>query len=128
MIAYLCTGPEGTCWERVRLRLVIYTPFRGPATGKLKCVVQAMKARTPVAEDPLAVDYLTPLELVHAMSESRREGWVFEFDHALAARLEQEKFPQPQKRRCRLQRLDPIPGGRETPHGRAPRDRSLRSA
>lgn len=128
MIAYHCIGPEGTCWERARLRLVVYTPFRGPATGKLKCVVQAMRARTPVAEDPLVVDYLTPLELLQAMSASRREGWTFEFDHALAALLEREKCPSPQKRRCSPQRGGPIPGGREIPHGRAPRDRSLRSA
>lgn len=109
LIAYHCIGPQGTCLARVRLRLVVYTPLRGPATGKLKCVVQAMKARTPVAEDPLVVDYLTPLELAVALSNSRREGWTFEFDHALAARRDQE-HPLPKvKSGCRHRRATPIP-------------------
>ena len=95
MIAYRCTGPQGTRFAEVHLRLVVYTPMKGPDTGKLKCVLQAMRARTPVAEDPLLVDYLTPLELVKAMSTSRQEGWDFEFDYALAALLDKQAMAKP---------------------------------
>lgn len=121
MIAYHCTGPQGTRFSGVRLRLVVYTPHRGPATGKLKCVLQAMKARTPIAEDPILVDYLTPLELLQAMSDSRWEGWTFEFDYALAAMLERERPGIPSKKGCIQRRVLPIHKGRHPSSSGTPR-------
>jgi hypothetical protein len=75
MISYLATGPAGTKFEHVRLRIAAQPIKAHPEQGKLKTVIQVMEGSLPVAEDPITEAFLTPLDLVVYLSQSRREGW-----------------------------------------------------
>lgn len=100
MIAYHCRGPEGTRLERVHLRVVIYTPRVCPP-DRLKCVVQAVQGRTPLAADPLWIGYLPPLGMAKLISDSLGEGWRFEFDHTLARTVDRQQMSALKERAAR---------------------------
>lgn len=70
-ISYLATGPAGTRYENVKLRIVAQRVQGHPDQDKLKTVVQV----PGIPESPIAEQFLTPLELVGWLSESRRQGW-----------------------------------------------------
>ena len=70
-LAYIATGPAGTRYEGVNLRIVAQRIQGHPDQDKLKTVVQV----PGIPEDPLAEQFLTPLELVAWISESIRQGW-----------------------------------------------------
>ena len=70
-IAYLASGPKGTRFEGVKLRLVAQRILDHYDHGQLKAVLQ-------VPESPIAEEFLTPLALVQWMSQSRRDGWSFD--------------------------------------------------
>ena len=70
-IAYTATGPAGTRYAGVHLRIVAQRIQGHPDQDRLKTVVQM----PGIPEDPLAEQFLTPLELVAWISESIRQGW-----------------------------------------------------
>lgn len=81
MIGYQVTGPAGTRFADVRLRLIAYHPQDARLAGdsRLKVVLQSMDGSgMPIAEDPILSERMTALDLVGAMSISRRQGWGFE--------------------------------------------------
>ncbi len=62
--------------DRIDLRIVAYRPKHEPMPeGHLKVVVQAVQDGQPVAEDPLHVEAMAPLDLARALHLSRNEGW-----------------------------------------------------
>lgn len=64
---------------RVTLRLVAYQPKLEPVPeGCLRVVVQVVEGGQPIAEDPLHVEAMTPLDLARALHISRFEGWELE--------------------------------------------------
>lgn len=61
---------------RVHLRLVAYPPRLEPVpAGHLRVVVQAVENGAPIAEDPLHIETMPPLDLARALHISRFEGW-----------------------------------------------------
>lgn len=80
--------------------MVVYTPRTCPE-GRLKCVVQAVRGRTPIAADPLWVGYLPLLGVAKLISDSLREGWRFEFDHALARAVDRYQMRAMRDRRAK---------------------------
>jgi hypothetical protein len=77
-ISYIATGPTGTRYEDVTLRIVAYQLVGYPEKDKLKVVLQAIDETGPIVESPVAEGFKTPLELNAYLSESRREGWGIE--------------------------------------------------
>ena len=73
-LAYIATGPAGTPWARVRLRIHAQALSMHPDRDRLKTVVQV----PGIPEDPIFIAFLTPLELAFFLSDSRREGWELE--------------------------------------------------
>ena len=73
-IVYTASGPSGTRYADVRLRIVAQRIQGHPDQDKLKTVIQV----PGIPEDPLAEQFLTPLELAEWISESRRQGWSLE--------------------------------------------------
>ena len=73
-IAYLASGPKGTRFEGVKLRLVAQRILDHYDHGQLKVVLQV----PGIPESPIAEEFLTPLALVQWMSQSRRDGWSFD--------------------------------------------------
>jgi hypothetical protein len=73
-LAYLATGPAGTRFSAVRLRLHAQRLRNHPDQERLKVVVQVHG----IPEDPIYTDFMTPLELAFLVSDSRREGWEME--------------------------------------------------
>jgi hypothetical protein len=91
MIAYYCSGPPQTRFKDVRLRLIAYAPRSHPdADHLLKCTIQVVQNHEPLAEFPLHTEFMTPLELAIAVSESRRDGWTMEFDQKLV--VERDRY------------------------------------
>ena len=61
---------------RVTLRLVAYRPQLEPVPeGCLRVVVQAVEHGQPIAEDPIHVENMLPLDLARALHISRFDGW-----------------------------------------------------
>ena len=61
---------------RVTLRLVAYQPKLEPVPeGCLRVVVQVVEGGQPIAEDPIHVENMLPLDLARALHFSRFDGW-----------------------------------------------------
>ena len=74
-IAYEALGPKESRYSGVRLRIAAFRVLSHPDPGQLKVVVQSIDQGRPIAEDPLLVQWMTPLEIVSALSQSLRDGW-----------------------------------------------------
>ncbi len=60
----------------VDLRLVAYRPALEPLpAGELRVVVQVVEHGKPIAEDPLHIENMAPLDLARALHISRFDGW-----------------------------------------------------
>lgn len=73
-LAYLATGPAGTRFAGVHLRIHAQRLRNHPDQERLKTVVQV----AGIPDDPIATMFLTPLELAVWISDSRRDGWEME--------------------------------------------------
>ncbi len=61
---------------QVDLRLVAYRPSLEPMPeGELRVVVQVVERGKPIAEDPIHIENMAPLELARALHLSRFDGW-----------------------------------------------------
>ena len=78
MSAYIATGPAGSKFANVRLRIHAQKIRTHPNPDELKTTIQVMDGSDPIAEDPITEAYLTPLELLDYLSQSSREGWDIE--------------------------------------------------
>ena len=62
--------------NQVDLRLVAYQPIHEPVPeGHLKVVVQVVNRGRPIAEDPIHIETMAPLDLARALHISRFDGW-----------------------------------------------------
>lgn len=62
--------------NQVDLRLVAYRPSLEPLPeGHLRVVVQVVHHGRPIAEDPLHIEIMAPLDLARALHISRFDGW-----------------------------------------------------
>lgn len=77
-LAYIATGPTGTPWASLRLRIHAQRLENHPDQDRLKTVVQVCENGEVLVEDPIVTYFLTPLELVVWLSDSRRDGWELE--------------------------------------------------
>lgn len=78
MIGYIAQGPAQSRYQNIKLRIAAFN-VEDSVLDKLKVVVQVFDADgTLIPEDPIALEYMTHLDLVAYLSESRRQGWHIE--------------------------------------------------
>lgn len=74
-VAYSVLGPIGSRFERVGMRLVAFPVKAHPDPSQWKVLLQVMEGGKALVEHPVHVEWMTPFDLVVAISQSIRDGW-----------------------------------------------------
>ena len=88
MSIYHISGPVGSRFERVRLRLCAYTPLHYDEQDKLKVVIQVIDQECLIAEDPISIEYLPQEDLTEFLNCSTIQGWSIKIDPTEASLVE----------------------------------------
>ena len=73
MIAYRCTNPR---WPKVELRLLAYRPTHSNLNhDQVKVVLQSVDHGQPIAEDPIATEVMTVMDLCQILHRDLCDGW-----------------------------------------------------